>query len=299
MGRFTAANYRAVGAEAIATALFVWAGCGSGIATSNWTAADTHAAMLNSIALGFGFSIAVLVYAIAHISGGHINPIVTFAFMLEKEMSIPLGLLYMFAQFFGAWIGALLLWGCVASLTHQCDDEGADFISSVCASSEKSGGGYGPPFGLAANKVESKVSIGSAFLLETMGSYLLVFVVLHTAYDKNSVAKNAAPIAIGWAVLLAHLVLVPFTGCGINPARTFGPFVVDSMGGLNYWVRGWWIFFTAPFFGSLCAWATFKFILCDREEKSETPVKSVSGHEEGIEVTETQPAVPETFHEEM
>jgi glycerol uptake facilitator-like aquaporin len=44
MGRFTAANYRAVGAEAIATALFVWAGCGSGIATNRWTEADSDAA---------------------------------------------------------------------------------------------------------------------------------------------------------------------------------------------------------------------------------------------------------------
>ena len=66
---------------------------------------------------------------------------------------------------------------------------------------------------------------------------------------KKSTGGNAVPIAIGWAVLVAHLVLIPSTGCGINPARSFGPMAVDSIGGLNYWVRGWWVFYTAPFVG--------------------------------------------------
>jgi glycerol uptake facilitator-like aquaporin len=72
-----------------------------------------------------------------------------------------------------------------------------------------------------------------------MGTYLLVFTVLHAAVHSK------------WAVLVAHLVLVPFTGCGINPARSFGPMIVDTIGGLasNVWIRGWWVFYTAPFVG--------------------------------------------------
>jgi len=127
----------------------------------------------------------------------------------------------------------------------------------VCNSSRLPDGiGYGPPFGLGANQLWPKVTIGCGFLVETVGTYVLVLTILNAAVHEKSTASNAAPVAIGWAVLIVHLVLVPLTGCGINPARSFGPLVVDSMGGLNKWTRGWWIFLIAPFFGSLFATLT-------------------------------------------
>ena len=68
------------------------------------------------------------------------------------------------------------------------------------------------------------------------------------------------PIAIGWSILCCHLQLIPYTGCGINPARSLGPMVVDSIGGMDKWVRGWWVFYTAPFVGSAIATAVYKYI---------------------------------------
>lgn len=82
-----------------------------------------------------------------------------------------------------------------------------------------------------------------------MGTFLLVWTVLFTAVSKVSIAGNLAPIAIGWSVMLAHLVLIPFTGCGINPARSFGPHIVIIMAGQKAGAAGWWIFYTAPFVG--------------------------------------------------
>jgi glycerol uptake facilitator-like aquaporin len=56
--------------------------------------------------------------------------------------------------------------------------------------------------------------MGNAFLLESVGTFLLVFTVLFTAVYKKNIADNMAPAAIGWSVMLAHMVLIPFTGCG-------------------------------------------------------------------------------------
>jgi len=255
---------RSLWAEFLATALFVWAGCGAAVASNRWTEGTAFdAGALVSISLAFGLTISVLIYGIGFISGGHINPAVTFSFMLLKLRSVKVGLLYMLAQFAGATFGALVLWGCVSSLTSHCDEDiegGANDVSGVCKASEKSSGGYGPAFGLGVNVVGPKVSLGSAFLIEVVGTYLLVFTVLLSAVHSKSTAANAAPIAIGWAVLVAHLVMIPFTGCGINPARSFGPMIVDLMGGLNFWIRGCWVFYTAPFVGSLLASLTFKYL---------------------------------------
>lgn len=256
-------DIKAVAAEFFAMVLFVWTGCGSAIAAFYAGGSTTDAAAVVGIALGFGIAISSLAYSIGHISGGHINPAVTFSFLIMGKIEPVTGLLYMLAQFVGAILGAFVLWGSIASITHNCGD-GFELTlqgGSVCAASEKSGGGYGPAYGLGSNTLNGEMTPGSAFIIELMGTLLLVFVVLNSAVHPKSGAGNAAPIAIGWSVLLAHLVLVPFTGCGINPARTFGPHIVASVGGLDPWQKGWWVYYTAPFVGSAIATGIYKFVL--------------------------------------
>jgi Major intrinsic protein len=94
-----------------------------------------------------------------------------------------------------------------------------------------------------------------------MGTFLLVWTVLNTAVSKHSIAANLAPMAIGFSVFLAHIVLIPFTGCGINPARTFGPHVVILMAGETVGAAGWWIYYTAPFVGAAAAAGVCKYVL--------------------------------------
>lgn len=132
-------------------------------------------------------------------------------------------------------LGAALVWGCMNSQVLKLATGGD--------------GTEAPPFLLGANFVTDGEPLGSAFLIELMGTFLLVWTVLMTAVSKISIAGNLAPIAIGWSVMLAHLVLIPFTGCGINPARTFGPHIVIIMAGEKAGAAGWWIFYTAPFVG--------------------------------------------------
>jgi len=291
-------TYRQLAAEFVATALFVWAGCGAAVSSNRWTPTDSlfDPAALVGIALAFGITISVLAYSIGHISGGHINPAVTLSFMLLRLQSITAGLLYMVAQCLGAIFGAFILWGCNASLTASCDtlDEAglAEQLSGVCAGSKlPNGEGYGPAYGLGANTVDIRVTSGCAFLIEIMGTYLLVFTVLQAAVHTKSTGGNAVPIAIGWAVLVAHLILIPYTGCGINPARSLGPMVVDSVGGLNKWQRGWWVFYTAPFVGSILATATYKFIFAEEDDAGKAKKEDISGKDDGEDVEDQVPQI--------
>ena len=107
-----------------------------------------------------------------------------------------------------------------------------------------------PAFKLGSNQVSPWLGQGSAFLIEAMGTFLLVWTVMMTAVHKKSITGNLAPIAIGWSVLLANLVLIPFTGCGINPARSAGPHIVSALAGATVGYRGVWIYYVAPFFGA-------------------------------------------------
>jgi len=281
-------TYRMLAAEFLATALFVWIGTGAAVSSNLWTLDGvSDPARLITIAIAFGFAISVLVYGIAHISGGHINPAVTFSFMIMGEQSIVGGLLYMVAQFTGAIVGSLFLWATTTGLTKDCVD--ATHESGVCSASLSNyrDDFYGPAFALGVNQVGSNVTDGNAFLIEAIGTFLLVITVLNTAVDKKSMAQNIAPTAIGWSVLLCHIVLIPFTGCGINPARSFGPMVVITIGGLadQAWMRGWWVFYTAPFVGSLFATAVYKFIL-------ETPAEEAVEKTEEVAAAEKPAAEP-------
>src|SRR3989338_9062858 len=110
-GDFGPPTWRAVLAELIATLLFVFVGAGSVVVITGVIGVsplDDPAALV-AIALAHGLAIALLVAATAKISGGHINPAVTFAAVISGRMKLGPGLLYVVAQLLGAVIGALLL----------------------------------------------------------------------------------------------------------------------------------------------------------------------------------------------
>ena len=112
-------TYRPALAEFFAMTLFVWCGCGTAVSVQAMplfnSARPADTSLLASISMAFGLAIAVLVYTIAPISGGHINPAVTFAFVVSGKMPILDGLRYVVAQCLGAFLGASIVWGTTAS----------------------------------------------------------------------------------------------------------------------------------------------------------------------------------------
>jgi MIP family channel proteins len=253
---YTPSDNKAAFGEFVATTLFVYIGCGVAVSTQAFAAfapgSELDNDFLLSVSIAFGFSIAVLAYSVAPISGGHINPAVSFAFFLLKDLPPTDFLLYIIAQCTGATLGAALVWGTFAS---------PELVDNV---SDKS-----PPFLVGSNLVTSEIPLGSAFLGEMMGTFLLVWTVLMTAVNTHSIAGNLAPIAIGWSVMLAHLLLIPITTCGINPARSFGPHMISIMAGEKVGIRGWWIFYTAPFLGAALAAMVCKYVFGVMKEEEE------------------------------
>merc|ERR1719410_3216929 len=134
---------------------------------------------------------------------------------------------------------------------------------------------------LGSNEVQRHdgYTAGMTFFAEFVFSFMLVFVVFQTAVEKGAITGSndsarpvTAPIAIGFAVFLAHLFLIPVTGCSINPPRSFGPALVATIDGQKGLFDDFWIFFVAPMLGGAIAGLTHKF----NGEASETEDKGSS-----------------------
>lgn len=215
------ADIKASIAELIATLLFVFMGVGS-IAAMLLTAPDLGGGIV-IIAAAHGLSIALLVGGIGVISGGHINPAVTFAMLITGRIGVARGALFIVAQMAGAVIGMLLLKAFLV-------DEVFDAIPGA--------GGHAVAPSVASNL--------AAVGVEATITFLLVWTVFATAVSPRG-PRNVAPLFIGFAVFVFHLVAIPYTGAGGNPARTFGPQLVMSR-----W-DDWWIFYVGPLIGAAIA----------------------------------------------
>lgn len=219
-------------AEFFATGLFVFVGAGAVVASGIASGGDLDAARLVAIALGHGLAIALLVYATAHISGGHLNPAVTLAAVVTRKIGMAKGGMYVVAQLAGAVLAALLL---------------------VYVMPDASEGNLG------AHALGGGVSAGMGFTLELVLTFLLVFVVFSAAMDKRG-AGALGPLAVGLAIVVIHLVAVPLTGAGVNPARSFGPAVASGT-----WADHW-IYWIAPLAGGVLAAGVYQALFASPDD---------------------------------
>jgi MIP family channel proteins len=247
-------TFRAVLAEFIATLLFVFLGAGAVVAVGGIlpleleeltpdVSAILGIGQLVAIALAHGFAIAVLVAAIARISGGHINPAVTFAAVITGRMKAGPGVLYVAAQLAGAVVGALLLDAVLASDVEG--NLGAHALNDSALSGDLAG-----------------------LVVEIILTFVLVFTVFAVAMDPRG-PSNLAPIAIGLAVLIDHFVGVPLTGASMNPARSFGPALVA-----NEW-DDHWVYWIGPLAGAAIAAVLYYFVYLTRDGEDEVTTEAV------------------------
>ncbi|XP_028096185.1 aquaporin PIP-type-like [Camellia sinensis] len=168
----------------------------------------------------------VLVYCTAGISGGHINPAVTFGLFLARKVSLIRALAYMIAQCLGAICGVGL-------------------VKAFMKSSYNSLGG-------GANSVAHGYNKGTALGAEIISTFVLVYTVFAATDPKRSARDSnvpvLAPLPIGFAVFMVHLATIPITGTGINPARSFGAAVIYN--NKHIWDEHW-IFWVGPFVGGI------------------------------------------------
>ncbi len=198
---------RALAAETLGTFALVFAGAGA-IMVDAKTGALGHV----GVALTFGLVIMAMIYAVGHVSGGHFNPAVTFAFALTRHFPWPRVGLYWAAQIVGAIIAAALLRSSLGDLAHV----GATLPSGSDAQS---------------------------FLWEVVLTSFLMFVIMAVATDTRAVGEAAA-IAIGGTVGLDAMFGGPISGASMNPARSIGPALVSGD------LHALWIYLAAPLLGA-------------------------------------------------
>jgi MIP family channel proteins len=194
------------------------------------------------IAYGFGISIMFMVHSIGHLTGGHMNPAVSLMMVFKRKMSWTKMAHYWIAQFTGALMAASIVWGCVSGY-GSANLENSDYDER-------------PPLNLGATTLDPNLTTANGFLCEFMGSLVFYFVICQTALDKRGIAESMFPaIPIGFSLVVVHVCLVPFTGCGVNPARTFGPSMVTCIAGECDQVvqSSYWIYWIGPFAASLVA----------------------------------------------
>jgi aquaporin Z len=221
-------------AELIGTFWLVFGGCGAAVLACNFPASGIGFA---GVALAFGLTVLTMAYTIGHISGCHLNPAVTLGLWAGGRFSgkdIPL---YVIAQVLGAVIAAYLLY----------------FIASG-----QPGWEMGP---FAANGFgdhsPGKYSLVAGVTMEVVMTCFFLIVIMG-ATDKRAPA-GFAPIAIGLALTLIHLVSIPVTNTSVNPARSTGQALV---------VGGWaieqlWVFWLAPLIGGILGGAVYKMLGAD------------------------------------
>jgi len=215
--------FKKTAAEFFGTFWLVLGGCGSAVLAAAFPELGIGFA---GVALAFGLTVVTMAYAVGHISGAHFNPAVSFGLWAGKRFAGKELLPYIVAQVLGAIFAGLVLY-LIASGKEGFSTSGG-FASNGYG--EHSPGGYTL---LAA--LITEVVLTAMFLIVIMG-----------ATDKKAPA-GFAPLAIGLALTLIHLISIPVTNTSVNPARSTG--VALFAGG--WAIEQLWLFWVAPIVGGI------------------------------------------------
>lgn len=223
-------------AEGFGTLFLVLMGCGSAVLAGG--------AVGNlGIAFAFGLTVLIMVYAIGPISGCHINPAITAAMLAAGKIDKKDALWYMAFQFFGAFLGAALLY-CIA--TGNASYEAASGLG-------QNGFGALTGYGMCA-----------AIIAEVIFTALFLFVIFGVTSRTDSAAF--AGLAIGLALTVIHIVGIPVTGVSVNPARSFGPALMLGLTGSWTAFCQLWVFIVAPVIGGLLGFGMWKCVSCCKSQ---------------------------------
>jgi len=212
-------------AEGLGTFWLVFGGCGSAVLAAAFPELGIG---FVGVALAFGLTVLTMAFAIGHISGCHLNPAVTVGLATGRRFPWSEVLPYVIAQVVGAVIASAVLYFIASG------KEGFSLSGGFAANGfgEHSPGGY---------------TAAAAFIAEVVLTFMFLIVILGST-DRRAPA-GFAPIAIGLALTLIHLIGIPVTNTSVNPARSTGPAL---------FVGGWalcqlWMFWLAPIVGALMA----------------------------------------------
>jgi aquaporin Z len=220
------------GAEFLGTFWLVLGGCGSAVLAAAFPEVGIG---LLGVSLAFGLTVLTMAFAIGHISGCHLNPAVSVGLWAGGRFPAPQVLPYIVAQVAGAAVAGAVLF--LIASGQAGFDVSAGFASNGYG--EHSPGGY---------------SVLSALVTEVVMTMMFLVIILG-ATDKRAPA-GLAPIAIGLALTLIHLISIPVTNTSVNPARSTG--VALFVG--DWAIAQLWLFWLAPIAGAVLGALTYRFV---------------------------------------
>lgn len=213
--------------EAIGVFFLTFIGAGSVIAAQY---AGLGGSSLLVIALANGLALALAVSFAMNISGGHINPAVTIAALINRLIKPWEALIYILFQLVGAVVAGLLLLAVYPS--------GAGIAVH-----------YGTP------SLSQSTTVVQGILFEAIMTFVLVFTVLGTAVDKR--APKIGGFGVGIAVVIDVLAGGPFTGAAMNPARAIGPALASGF------FANWYVYWIGPILGAIVAGLIYYYLVRD------------------------------------
>ncbi len=229
-------------AEFIGTLWLVLGGCGSAVLAAAFPNVGIG---LLGVSLAFGLTVLTMAYSIGHVSGCHLNPAVTLGLWAGKRFPASEILPYIIAQVLGAIVGAGILY--------------------IIASGKA---GFSTASGFAANgfgdNSPGKYALIACLVTEVVMTFFFLIVILGSTH--NRAPKNFAPIAIGLALPLSHLISIPVTNTSVNPARSTGPAVFAG----GWAISELWLFWVAPILGAVLA--GFFYTWMSNDDKTEPDI---------------------------
>lgn len=227
---------KSYGAEFIGTFWLVIGGCGSAVLAAGFPEVGIG---LHGVALAFGLTVVTMAYAIGPISGCHLNPAVSIGLWAGGRFPAAQLVPYIVAQVLGAIAAGGVLYGIASGAP------GFDVANGFASNGygDHSPGGY---------------SLPAALLCEVVMTMFFLIIILG-ATDKRAPA-GFAPLAIGFALTLIHLISIPVTNTSVNPARSTG--VALYVG--DWAVAQLWLFWLAPIAGAVLGAIVYRFIGSDR-----------------------------------
>ena len=227
--------------EAIGTFWLVLGGCGAAVLAAKF-GGETNPLGLGFLGVSFAFGLTVLTmaYAVGHISGGHFNPAVTVGLWVAKRFPSKEVLPYVIVQVIGAIVAAGVLFAIAKGVKGGFEIDNTQAGAFAANGYDKlSPGGY---------------TLVAALVIEIVMTAGFLFVILGATAKKA--VGTAAPMAIGFALVLIHLISIPVTNTSVNPARSTGPAL---FAGGDY-IPQLWLFWLAPLVGAAIAGLVWRFL---------------------------------------
>lgn len=230
-------------AEAFGTFWLVFGGCGAAVLAAKFGGESNPLGLgFLGVSLAFGLTVLTMAYAVGHISGGHFNPAVTVGLWAAKRFPSKEVLPYVVVQVIAAIAAAgVLLFvakGFAGGGVFEIDNSQAGAFAAN-GYDKLSPGGY---------------KVGPALVIELLMTFGFLFVILGATARKAHAVSG--PMAIGFALVLIHLISIPVTNTSVNPARSTGPAL---FAGGDY-IPQLWLFWVAPIVGAALAGLLWRFL---------------------------------------